>query len=119
MKSRRKTKDVDWGAYPTIVAAATACRKFDDMLRMVIAGNTQQRQQLTDYLDQKYQIGQLTYGLHVSDRAVLTCLVFERNGRQVHFVDGADGGYSVFHLDEVQYNPVTVDVLALPCTPHT
>jgi hypothetical protein len=25
----------------------------------------------------------------------MTCLVFERNGRQVHFVDGADGGYAV------------------------
>jgi hypothetical protein len=23
----------------------------------------------------------------------MTCLVFERNGRQVYFVDGADGGY--------------------------
>jgi hypothetical protein len=25
----------------------------------------------------------------------MTCLVFERNGRQVHFVDGADGGYAI------------------------
>jgi hypothetical protein len=25
----------------------------------------------------------------------MTCLVFERDGRQVHFVDGADGGYTL------------------------
>jgi hypothetical protein len=90
-----KTKTADWGAYPSIITAATDHRKFDDMLRMVIAGNTQQREQLTNYLERQYQAGTLTYGLHVSDRALLTCLVFERNGRQVHFVDGADGGYAL------------------------
>jgi Protein of unknown function (DUF3095) len=89
------TKTADWGTYLTTVTAATDHRKFDDMLRMVIAGNTRQRQQLTDYLERQYQAGKLTYGLHVSDRALLTCLVFERNGRQVHFVDGADGGYAL------------------------
>jgi hypothetical protein len=25
----------------------------------------------------------------------MTCLVFDRDGRQVHFVDGADGGYAL------------------------
>jgi hypothetical protein len=25
----------------------------------------------------------------------MTCLVFERNGNQVHFIDGADGGYAI------------------------
>jgi hypothetical protein len=30
----------------------------------------------------------------VADRALLTCIVFDRMGRQVHFVDGADGGYA-------------------------
>jgi len=25
---------------------------------------------------------------------LMTCLVFERHGQQVHFVDGADGGYA-------------------------
>ena len=38
------------------------------------------------------------YGLHISDRAIMTCLVFERNGRHVHFVDGADGGYALAAL---------------------
>ena len=34
----------------------------------------------------------MAWGLHVSDRAVMTCLVYERMGQQVHFVDGAGGG---------------------------
>ncbi len=85
----------DWGEYQDVVTAATDYRKFDDMLRMVIAGNALQREKLTNYLEKKYQSGDLVYGLHVSDRALLTCLVFDRNARQVHFVDGADGGYAL------------------------
>jgi hypothetical protein len=50
---------------------------------------------LNRYLKNNYKKGKLVYGLHISDRALMTCLVFERNGRQVHFVDGADGGYAV------------------------
>ena len=85
----------DWGQYQDVVVAATDYRKFDDMLRMVIAGDALQREKLTAYLEKKYRSGNLVYGLHVSDRALLTCLVFDRNGRQVHFVDGADGGYTL------------------------
>ena len=48
-----------------------------------------------DYLEKKFQEGRLVYGFHVSDRALMTCLVFDRDGRQVHFVDGADGGYAL------------------------
>ncbi|KAM3096621.1 DUF3095 domain-containing protein [Phormidesmis sp. 146-35] len=95
MKYKLKFAEMPWGNYRQIVTAATDYRKFDDILRMVISGNAQQRQQLTDYLERKARSSELVYGLHVSDRALLTCLVYERNGRQVHFVDGADGGYAL------------------------
>ena len=39
------------------------------------------------------------YGLHPSNRAQVTCLVFERMGHQVHFIDGADGGYALAAKD--------------------
>jgi hypothetical protein len=35
---------------------------------------------------------ELAYGLHVSDRAHMTCLVFNYAGKHLHFIDGADGG---------------------------
>ena len=50
--------------------------------------------QLAAFLDERYTRGELAWGLHVSDRAVMTCLVVHRMGRQVHFVDGAEGGYT-------------------------
>ena len=90
-----KTGTLNWGDYKQIVSEATDFKKFDDVLRMVISGRTRQRQKLTEYLEKKFQEGRLVYGFHISDRALMTCLVFERDGRQVHFVDGADGGYAL------------------------
>jgi hypothetical protein len=90
-----KTDDCNWGNYKQVVSEATDFKKFDDMLRMVISGKARQRQKLIDYLEKKFQEGRLVYGFHISNRALMTCLVFERDGRQVHFVDGADGGYTL------------------------
>ena len=90
-----KTGSFNWGDYKQIVSEATDFKKFDDVLRMVISGKTKQRHKLTEYLEKKFQEGRLVYGFHVSDRALMTCLVFERDGRQVHFIDGADGGYAL------------------------
>ena len=102
MNLKVKTEELDWGVYKDMAIAATDYRKFDDMLRMVISGNEWRRKKLTAYLERNYQEGKLVYGLHVSDRALMTCLVFERGGRQVHFVDGADGGYALAAKDMKQ-----------------
>ena len=52
-------------------------------------------QALRDYLDQRMDKGELTYGLHISDHAVMTCLVASADDNQhVHFIDGGDGGYT-------------------------
>jgi len=88
------TKAVHWGEYKQIVVSATDSKKFDDVLRMVLAGTQAQRQQLLDCLESQYQQEKLVYGYHVSDRSLMTCLVFARGGQQVHFIDGADGGYT-------------------------
>ena len=89
-----ETSETDWDAYPKLFRASTDYRKFDGVLRMVLAGGPAERGVLEPLLESLYQDGRLAYGLHVSDRAVLTCLVYERMGQQVHFVDGAGGGYT-------------------------
>ncbi|MBC7970643.1 MAG: DUF3095 domain-containing protein [Verrucomicrobia bacterium] len=95
MKFKLKIGKMDWGMYKKTLTEATDYRKFDDMLRMVMSGTTTQREQLVNYLEAQYKAGHLVYGTHVSDRALMTCLVFEYNGPQVHFIDGADGGYTL------------------------
>lgn len=86
---------VQWDQYVELLVETSDYRKYDDTLRMVITGTPRQREQLHRYLHQRHQRGELAYGLHVSDRALVTCAVFERMGRQVHFIDGADGGYAL------------------------
>ncbi|NER19720.1 MAG: DUF3095 domain-containing protein [Symploca sp. SIO1C2] len=94
MRYKVKLADSNWGAYKNHLIMTTDYQKFEDMLKMTLDGNRQQREQLTRYLEDNYRKGKLVYGLQVSERALMTCLVFERHGQQVHFVDGADGGYA-------------------------
>ena len=50
---------------------------------------------LRAYLDDRTNRGELTYGLHISDHAVMTCLVASADdNKHVHFIDGGDGGYT-------------------------
>ncbi len=99
MQLKLTVEGVDWGNYKTLVANTIDYQKFDDALRIVLSGNAAQSQALTDYLDRRYAAGELVYGAHISDRVLMTCLVFERIGRQVHFIDGADGGFALAARD--------------------
>ncbi len=89
-----ETSETDWDRYPKLFRGSTDYRKFDGVLRMVLAGGPAERAALEAVLERLHRAGRLAYGLHVSDRAVLTCLVYKRMGQQVHFVDGAGGGYT-------------------------
>jgi Protein of unknown function (DUF3095) len=85
----------NWGGYKQNLIATTDSEKFDDVLRMVISVTTEQEKKLVDYLEHEYHAGKLIYGTHSSNRALMTCLIFERHGQQVHFVDAAEGGYAL------------------------
>jgi hypothetical protein len=85
----------NWSTYPQMLIEAIDNEKFDDMIRMIISGTTQQRQQLRDYLEAQRQLGHLVYGIHVAHEALVTCIVYDYFGRQVHFVDATDGGYAL------------------------
>ena len=37
----------------------------------------------------------LFYGIQISDSGLMTCMVFDRKDRHLHFVDGASGGYAL------------------------
>ena len=69
-------------------------RKFDGSLKMIMACSTADRLKLERFLAELHQQGLLFYGLHVSDKAIVTCLTEFSTMKGVHFVDGADGGYA-------------------------
>jgi hypothetical protein len=92
MKFGIRTAETDWGRYKETLVRNTDVRKFVDIFRQILAGTGAQRNALNGWLEERYIRGELIYGLHVTDRAHMTCLVFNYAGRHLHFIDGADGG---------------------------
>lgn len=70
-------------------------KKFDGALKMVLACSLESRLKLVGFLEQLYQERQLYYGVHVADRALMTCFIQYDAQSEVHFIDGADGGYAL------------------------
>jgi hypothetical protein len=99
MGRKVKTAAMDWGAYKEQVVRQSDFQKFDGMLRMVLAATQAQREELTAWLEQRQQAGELAFGMHVAKEALVTCLIFEREGGHLHFIDGADGGYARASVD--------------------
>lgn len=87
-----RTRETDWGRYKATLARNSDVRKFSDVYRQILSGTAAQRLALDGWLQAQFKSRQLLYGLHVADRAHMTCLVFDYAGRHLHFIDGADGG---------------------------
>jgi hypothetical protein len=93
MRFRIRTQETDWSRYKPTLVRNSDVRKFNDVYRQVLAGTAAQRAALTAWLEERHARRELAYGLHVADRAHMTCLVFDYAGRHLHFIDGADGGF--------------------------
>jgi hypothetical protein len=87
--------DLDGEDYLNTLTKNSDFQKFDDTLRMTIDSKPEQRQQLVEYLEAQKEAGTLFYGIQISDSALMTCMVFDRKDRHLHFVDGASGGYAL------------------------
>lgn len=71
-------------------------RKVGDSLQLVLDLTPEQLDGVRQTLTSAYEAGDLVFGLHVSNEALMTCFVEDiGNSRHIHFVDGADGGLSM------------------------
>ncbi|MES0809510.1 DUF3095 domain-containing protein [Roseibium sp. SCPC15] len=71
-------------------------RKIGDSLQLVLDLTPAQLEAIETYLTKAYGDGEVVYGLHVSNEALMTCFVQDIGKSQhVHFVDGANGGLSL------------------------
>jgi hypothetical protein len=71
-------------------------RKFDDMLRMTIDCSPKQIEQISEYLVNLHQQGDIYYGMHTSDNSIMTCFVDGLSmGNHIHFIDGDNGGFAM------------------------
>lgn len=89
------TAEVEWGRYKSDLVANTDFKKFDDKLRLVLSGTTQQRLQLVAFLDKCFHRRELVFGIHAAPAALITCLIFNYQGAHIHLVDSDNGGYTL------------------------
>ena len=67
---------------------------IDGKINTVISGGKQQKADLLKYLDKLEAHNELSYGYFVSGASVMSCYVRDLKAGHVHFVDGAEGGYT-------------------------
>lgn len=85
----------DPARYIQEISSNTDFCKHDDTVSFVIDCPQDCIASIRSYLDQQMAERQLRYGMHVSETALMTCLVTAAaGGLHVHFVDGGDGGYT-------------------------
>ncbi len=97
LAERYNRKYVEYNApkYREELKANTDFRKFDGALRLVIDVTGQQADEIETFLESGFKAGDLNYGTWRSDAALMTCLLFDLvQSLHVHFIDGADGGYT-------------------------
>jgi len=49
---------------------------------------------LVEALDKIESEGEIMYGIYVSNESVMSCYVRSLSEKHIHFVDGAEGGYT-------------------------
>lgn len=69
--------------------------KIEHNFYAVFALTRQERACLEEKLEALREQGLIFWGMHISNRAMLTCLIQLDIGQEVHFVDAADGGYAM------------------------
>ena len=95
LKIGRPVGAFDPDRYLDEVASNTDFCKHDDTVSFVIDCPLPAIDAIRVYLDQQVAAGALRYGMHVSQTALMTCLVTSpTESLHVHFVDGGDGGYT-------------------------
>lgn len=69
-------------------------QKYDGMYRFVRDLTEDQIQVLEEYCRDCFNRGDIYYGLHRSEEALMTCMVFSEEDH-LHFIDGGGGGYAM------------------------
>jgi hypothetical protein len=93
--SSRKLGPFDPMQYKAEIVTNTDFCLYDDMLFFVMDCRTTAIPDVARYLERRATDGDIRFGLNLSDTALMTCLVTSwRANRHVHFVDGANGGYT-------------------------
>jgi hypothetical protein len=67
---------------------------IDGRINTIISATRDKQNSFIQYLTQLEQMDRLVFGHFISRESVMTCYIQNRNENHIHFVDGADGGYT-------------------------
>ncbi len=83
----------------------------DGRVNTIICGTPDKHRRFLQFLAEQEGSGRLVFGHHWSKESIMTCYIEARDARHIHFVDGADGGYTEaskeFKAKFRQWQPVT------------
>lgn len=109
----RPTGGFDPAHYLSVISANSDFRKFDDGLKMTVDCSPAVRDQVVALLERAEAAGEIRFGLHEQDAAMVTCIVpSAMRDDHVHFVDGASGGYTRAAADLQRRSPRQIGELA-------
>lgn len=95
LKTKIKLGGFDPAHYQRTVGGNADFRKFDDGLKMTIDCDAGTVAKIRAVLDAAKAKGTVSYGMHLQDEAMMTCIVPSiMDDTHVHFIDGAAGGYT-------------------------
>ncbi len=76
------------------VVTNTDILTIDGRINTIISSTSDKHQMFLEYLAIEEKNRRLVFGHFVNRESVMTCYIENRNANHVHFVDGADGGYT-------------------------
>jgi hypothetical protein len=88
----RYTKDGQ--GYAATVPELSDTLTIDGRINTVMSGTSAQRAALTTALATLEADGDIIFGLYASSASIMSCYVRDRREQHIHFVDGADGGFT-------------------------
>jgi len=80
--------------YLKSIADLTDTLVLDGRINTVISGIRKQHDELEAFLKSLEDQKLITYGIHRTGESIMSCYVRDRKDQHIHFVDGADGGYT-------------------------
>jgi hypothetical protein len=99
MSEKMNLMGVDWGKYFQDIILFGDHQKFNGMLALTSSTSAAKRKTLVEKLEAAHQQGELAYGIHLTNKVIITCMIMDRATHHRHFIDGAGGGYTLASKD--------------------
>lgn len=80
--------------YLTQLIAHADTLTVDGRINTIVCAPPERHERFLQFLQTQEAAGLLVYGHHASKESIMTCYIENLNDKHVHFVDGADGGYT-------------------------